>query len=164
MLVDLDLDSGVTAGQAVATIDSILTQLPDTTVRIPTHLPPRVFHHTAADPRVVTELGRRQRQRQRASLHITQHVPGVWRPERLLALTEQWRDVSGNILVIGDPRRPVATVTPSRAAGRRRRAIALAMPAMQVTQLVETTVTSATDVGLYQLTDEVDLAAHLGRW
>jgi hypothetical protein len=112
---------------------------------------------------VVTEFSRRRRQRA-SSLHITQHVPGVWQPGDLVALTEQWRDASGSVLVVGDARRAVATVTPSRAAGRRRRAIALAMPAVQVTRLVETVVMSATEAGLRQLTDEVDPAAHLGRW
>lgn len=163
VLVDLDVPVGVTAGGAVATIDSILAQLPDTTVRLPPHSPSRVLHHTAADPRVlVGEFSRRQRER--ASLQITQHVPGVWQPGRLVALTEQWRDCSDGVLVVGDARGPVATVTPSRAAGRRRRARTLAMPAEQVRQLVRTVHVSADDAGLRPLTGEVNLAAHFGQW
>jgi Glycosyl transferase family 2/N-terminal domain of galactosyltransferase len=163
VLVDLEFEVGVTAGRVVATIDSILTQLPDTTVRIPPHAPSRALHHTAADPRVlVGEFSRRQRER--ASLHITQHVPGVWQPGRLVALAEQWRDCSGGVLVVGDARRPVATVTPARAAGRRRRARKLAMPTEQIRQLVRVVQVSADDAGLRPLTAEVDLAAHFGRW
>ena len=162
VLVDLDVGGAVTAGQLVATIDSILTELPDTTVRLPPHVPARVFDHTAGDPRVVGELDRRQRER--ASLSITQRVPGVWGPGRLATLAERWRDVSSGVLVVGDPRCPAATVTPSRAAGRRRRARALALPDDQLERLVQTVQLGAADVGLRPLTAEIDLAAHFGRW
>jgi hypothetical protein len=163
VLVDLDLAVGVSAGQVVASIDSILTELADAAVRIPPHVPPAVSHHVAADTRVVGgEFNRHQRER--ASLHITQRAPGVWEPSRLAMLAGQWREVADCVLTVDHRGGPVATVTPSRAAGRIRRARALGVPDEQIERLVSTVVMSAEDAGLRVLTTEVDLAAHFGRW
>jgi GT2 family glycosyltransferase len=159
-LVTIDVE-GVPAGPVVATIGDVVAALPDVLVHARGTLAPPAAAHLAHDPRVVTappSCWQRRRARRAIALHGPQRwtVDGLRRVVQLASPT-----VAGVVRVLADDGAVLATVTSTRAAGRRRRAAALGVTLPD--GLCGTRTVAATDVGAAPI-DDVDLAALFARW
>jgi hypothetical protein len=157
ILVTLDWDGDVTPGQYVATVDSTLRAVPDSIVRLPAGAPARVVAHAMHDPRVITVTTHHASARHAISMLLLR--PVAWDPERLACLLDDIRDETATIVELMDGSLRVATITPSRTAGRIRRAAAAGLTSAEPVTARRVDVAT---IGAAVLPADTDLAAELG--
>ena len=161
-VVVLDWIHDVTPGQYVATLDTILEAAPDSVVRLPPDAPARVVAHVAHDGRVITSS--EPCDGSRATITMMLRTPVAWAPTSLRHLLDDLREETATIVEIVDGSETVATITPSRAAGRVRRAAARGSPPHALAELTRFRRVGVTAIDASVLRGDTDLAAELGGW
>lgn len=162
-VVVLDVEPTTSAARYVATIHTVLAELPDVSLHLPEHVPDLVGAHVVHDGRV-RRSGPAAEQWRRARTVVTLRTAVDARPGRLRQLVAWVRPGGRGHVDITDHGRAVGSVTSTRALGRARRAAAFGIdPELVVDELFGRSVVEASAAGLRVLPDDLDLAAWLAR-
>jgi len=157
----LQLPPSTSPARFLATIHTVLTELPDVSLHLPEHVPDLVTSHVRHDPRVrPCQPG--DDVLRRARTVVTMRSAMEARPGALRALVASVGPGGLGRVDIVDDGRPAGRVESSRAAGRARRAATFGIdPVAAVDELFGRRTVEAAGVGLRALSDDLDLAAWL---
>jgi GT2 family glycosyltransferase len=160
-LVALGVD-GAAAGAVVATVGDVLAATPDCSIHLSGRLAAAAAQHFAHEARVTTEPPSwRQRQRARRSIELRR--PLRWTDRGLRQALEALAPTRGGwVDVVADDGAVLATLTSTRAAGRRRRAAAFGV--VLADGLCGNRTLRASEAGVTAIDGDIELAAVFARW